>query len=94
MKFKIKKGDFSPLNLMRKLGYHPHWENESFVRLAGRERYPRYHIYLKESSDFLEVSLHFDQKKQSYQGQKAHSGDYQGDLLSKEKERIINILNK
>ena len=79
---------------MRRLGYHAHGENQSFIRLAGRGRYPRYHIYISEGDGFWELGLHFDQKKQSYSGQRAHSGDYQGELLEKEKERIISLLSK
>jgi len=85
----IAKPAVAPANFMRFLGYHPDRGAASFSRRLGRNVYPRLHIYLTELSDNkLEISLHLDQKKPSYPGQRAHSADYDGDILQQEKERI------
>ena len=90
MKFLIAKPPMTPLNFMRSLGYHPDFGGESFSRRLGARNYPRLHIYFKElAGEKLEISLHLDQKKPSYFGQRAHSADYSGDILDQEKERIM-----
>jgi len=57
--------------------------------------YPRFHLFIKkdEDGDFL-FSLHLDQKKSSYKGSSAHSGEYEGELVEREKERIIKIIEE
>jgi len=86
-------------NMMRQAGYY--FERVEggemvFVRplSASRSGYPRFHIYLKVSHETREVTvnLHLDQKKPSYGGVAAHSGEYDGELISKETERIKNAL--
>ena len=73
-------------NLMRQLGYHPH--ESSFVRRLSAAGYPRFHVYLKVSGGNLEINLHLDQKKPIYKGATAHSGEYDGELVENEAERI------
>lgn len=65
----------------------------SFVRPLEGLAYPRFHIYLKQNQDTKEVSLslHLDQKKPSYKGSSAHSGEYEGKAIKQELERIINF---
>jgi hypothetical protein len=80
-------------NLMRRIGYHLLGNNEgtkesNFVRNLGRDFYPRFHIYLKEEGNDLLINLHLDQKRPSYKGVSAHSGEYDGELVEKEAERI------
>ncbi len=95
MKFIITNITDNPHNLMRRLGYHPHPKNESFIRRLGSNYFPRLHVYLKVLDKGLEISLHLDQKSVSYQGHKAHSGDYQDSpVLEEEKQRIMGLLNK
>lgn len=94
MKFVIKNNLENPLVLMRRLGYHPVKGGESFVRLLARSAFPRLHIYFKPAKGGLEISLHLDQKRPSYSEHTAHSGDYQGEVLDQEKERILNQLAK
>ncbi len=36
----------------------------------------------------LVINLHIDQKKPSYEGSNAHSGEYDGELVEREMERI------
>lgn len=88
----VNKLNYNLPNLLRKLGYHPSKFNDSFIRLLGRENYPRFHLYIKHQGTSLNFSLHLDQKKASYQGQTAHSGDYDNSLVLEEKNRILSLL--
>ena len=99
MHFAVKKPDESILRLARKLGYMPTGSTNDelvFVRpLLGRE-YPRFHLYIKENKErnSLFFNLHLDQKKPSYKGSPAHSGEYKGELVEKEAERIKQIIGE
>jgi len=80
----------------------------SIVRQLGRNDYPRFHLYIKELhqvSNSIELdtkisqkgytytfNLHLDQKKPSYKGSHAHSGEYDGKLVEEEAERIRQLL--
>lgn len=86
-------------NLMRQAGYHPHeTEREkdgesSFARRLSSADYPRFHAYVSRGTSEQEVviNLHLDQKKPIYKGVSAHSGEYDGELVEKEAERIKRI---
>ena len=101
MKLALEKIKISPDNFMRTCGYvkieNPHKNNEtSYAKSfeAGRF-YPRFHVYLSELSDKkIEVSLHLDMKKPSYEGVSAHSGEYDGELVQKEILRIQELAKK
>ena len=93
MKFLLIGDKIQPLQFMRQLGYHPHKDNGSFERRLSREQFPRWHVYLQKIANGWEASLHLDQKGACHSGQKAHSGEYDGELLAEEKERIITALN-
>ncbi len=79
-------------NLMRDCGYHPHETGEektgelSFVRRLDTSDYPRFHAYVSRETN--KISLHLDQKKPIYKGTPAHSGEYEGEIVEKEAERI------
>lgn len=103
MKFIIK----GPLkdniyNLMRRIGYLFLDKDKttgelSFVnpiRMVGKRCYPRFHIYLKIENDDLIFNLHLDQKRPIYKGAKSHSGEYEGEIVEKEAERIQQTLQK
>jgi len=101
MKFQIKKINTSYKNFMRICGYkeifNPHKNNEiSYARSFDSNRfYPRFHIYIKDLPiQGTEISLHLDMKKASYKGSSAHSGEYDGELVSREEKRIKNISDK
>lgn len=83
---------------MRSVGYSPDrtrgQEEQSFSRsLAGR-KYPRFHIYVADGEGSWTFKLHLDQKKPSYEGTAAHSGEYEGPLVLQEAERIESLLKK
>ncbi len=57
-------------------------------RISGHD-YPRYHAYVKKEGAALIVNLHIDQKKPSYGGaDHAHNGEYDGELVEREADRI------
>jgi len=60
----------------------------SYVRRIGAGLYPRFHVYLDKEEDGVQINLHLDQKKASYKGSYAHSGEYDSELVIKEGERI------
>jgi len=98
MDFKFPYKDFKPDDLIQRCGYSKIINNKtgqtSFARRLHQELYPRFHVYLKNSEKYFEVSLHLDQKKTSYQGQKAHSGEYDGPLVEQEAKRITAVIKK
>ncbi|MBI2624748.1 MAG: hypothetical protein HYW70_00165 [Candidatus Nealsonbacteria bacterium] len=73
---------------MRNIGYTP--LRESYVKRLGQGDYPRFHAYIKQAGGKLIINLHLDQKKPIYKGVSAHSGEYVGELVEKEAERIKN----
>lgn len=97
MKFSFQKPNKNILVLIRKLGYMPKdndgKEFNCIKYLGGRGKYPRFHLFIKQDKDNnLLFSLHLDQKKPSYRESPAHSGEYEGELVEREKERIIGIM--
>ena len=94
----IKKGD-NIANLSRQMGYKlikfDDWENEyNLVRPLSGDNYPRFHLYIKEENNNWNFNLHLDQKRPSYEVSSAHSGEYGGELVEEEMERIKTFLNK
>lgn len=77
------------------------------VRSISGAEYPRFHIFIieeekgkaqtpseegyKEESKLI-FNLHLDQKKPSYSNSPAHSGEYQGEVVEGEVERIKKLL--
>lgn len=93
MNFSVKDIFGNHLLLFRQLGYHPSRHSDSFIRRLGTGLYPRFHAYIKSDQGRLIIDLHLDQKKASYAGQKAHSGEYGGELLIQEKIRIQQYID-
>jgi hypothetical protein len=101
MKIYFKLEDLNNLNpvaFLRQAGYIPltsRFSNEtSFARRLSSEHYPRFHIYINSlAKDEYYFNLHLDQKKASYQGQTAHSGEYDGDLVKNEAQRLKSLMS-
>jgi len=96
MEFVVRDMQESTNSLMRRLGYRPAYfqkaSESSIVRpLSGRD-YPRFHLYIKQRNADICFNLHLDQKKPSYEGATAHSGDYEGEAVREEMERIKGLL--
>ncbi|HNZ86395.1 MAG TPA: hypothetical protein PLD95_01800 [bacterium] len=97
MKFQVKAEFKENLNtILRDCGYHlhPRYENSYIRRLSNIGFYPRWHLYFKKNKDLHEFDLHLDQKKASYKGHTAHSGDYDDENVNKEIKRILNVMSK
>ena len=97
MDFEIKNLQKSVVEVAREIGYMIIDSNENaeynLVRKLTGQNYPRFHVYLKQRCDMFIFSLHLDQKKPSYAGSHAHSGEYTGPVVDEEAERIQSILN-
>lgn len=95
MTFRLPNKSYNLINLVRDMGYRPLGYSDrgelNCVRPLGAD-YPRFHLYLKEEPDALIFNLHLDQKKPSYEGSHAHSGDYDSELIREEAERIREIV--
>ena len=51
----------------------------SFIKPLARNGYPRFHIYAELEDGSLIVSLHLDQKKETYGDATRHHGEYEND---------------
>ena len=97
MEFEIKNIKENIINVARSIGYliidsRDNGEYNLVRKLTG-QNYPRFHIYLKVAGDRYMFSMHLDQKKPSYAGTHAHSGEYAGPVVEEEADRIKNVLN-
>ena len=95
MKITIENPTTHSRNLLRRAGYAMHTNREgelSFVKRVHGDDYPRFHIYVNKEDvgKIIEITLHLDGKKPSYEGQKAHSGEYEGEILDTERDRILS----
>jgi hypothetical protein len=64
----------------------------SYAKRLGPDFYPRLHLYVDENENNYIFNLHLDQKKASYQGHSAHSGEYNSDLVARELDVIKQAL--
>lgn len=101
MDFVLKNIKKSVADVARQLGYliiDNNGTQINMVRKLTGQNYPRFHVYLKQQggsaygeTNFI-FSLHLDQKKPSYEGSHAHSGEYFGPVVEGEADRIKGIL--
>lgn len=85
---------YFPRQLIRRAGYGEISNREgetSYVRVMGIGGYPRWHAYLEDIEGGFTLNLHLDQKRAVYEGQTAHSGEYDGDQVIAEAARIVSI---
>lgn len=98
MKIKIvKKDNLDIVKYIKRCGYAELKDRRtgqtSFIHRLGLYFYPRFHLYIaKESPTEFILTLHLDQKRPSYAGQRAHSGEYEGKLVEEEAARIKNYI--
>jgi len=79
--------------LIRKCGYGEiQTKTVSYARRLGALIYPRFHCYLDVIPNGFQVNIHLDQKQASYTGHTAHSGEYDGEVVEREGERIRLII--
>jgi hypothetical protein len=99
MKFKIVNNlIYTPDNILRNCGYFSIFDQKtqkkSFVRKITGNRYPRFHLYLKEDDREVVFDLHLDQSKTVYSGAKAHNADYDSLEVKQELVRIFQEVKK
>jgi hypothetical protein len=99
VKFKVtNKLNYLPENILRSVGYFAIFDRKtqkrSFVRKLSNERYPRFHLYLKEENNEIIFDLHLDQSKTVYSGAKAHNADYDSPEVKQELVRIFQEVKK
>jgi len=93
--FILKNLQKSVVAVSREIGYLIIDSNQNqynMVRKLTGQNYPRFHVYLKVQGLDFNFSLHLDQKKPSYEGSHAHSGEYFGPLVEGEADRIKQTL--
>jgi hypothetical protein len=100
MKMKVPKNktNIDPYNFLRSAGYgfvidRKEDSKESFVRRLGEGRYPRFHIYVKETEDNYFFDLHIDQQTNSI-GKKRHKSEYEGERVLDELKRLKQMIDK
>lgn len=97
MKLTINKNQLSepPEMFLRQAGYtyirDRRTGNESFARRLSRDFYPRFHLYLHDEGERVVFNLHLDQKRPIYAGVSAHSGEYEGEAVEAEIERLKSL---
>lgn len=64
----------------------------SFAKRIHRDFYPRFHVYIKIEGDEVTFDLHLDQKRPIYEGVTAHSGEYDGEVVEREGERVRRMI--
>lgn len=96
MTFKLYNHQYNLYELLRRAGYKPlelteKGEVNAVKPLLG-QNYPRFHLYVKEDPEIITFNLHLDQKKPSYEGSSAHSGDYESEVVKAEAQRIQDTI--
>lgn len=98
MRFVISPMTSNPANMMRRAGYafqHHVDDSEemSFVRPLAQGGFPRFHVYAQQKGLALEISIHLDQKKETYGKDTRHHGEYADEgALGEEVERLKQAL--
>ena len=97
MRFNLENKTGNIALVLRRAGYHylnSRDDEMNFVRPLGQDAYPRFHLFVIENKPKKQFTctLHLDQKKPSYKGATAHSGEYDSPILTQESDRIKQIL--
>lgn len=91
MRLAISLTGDTALTFMRRAGYGYQKEGSgevAFTRRVGASPFPRYHAYTQQEGTQVTINLHLDQKETTYQGSRAHSGEYDGPLIQQELDRL------
>lgn len=96
MKIKFtEKYSLNPAMLMRRCGYGQIRTREiSYAKRLGGSEYPRFHAYIEATDEGFTINLHVDQKQPTYGSQTAHSGEYEGELIAGEGNRVRQVINE
>jgi len=78
--------------LLKRAGYSFHSDfrsgKDSYSRRLGSGFFPKFHMYAEETPEKIFLNLHLDQKQASYEGSNMHSGEYDGEVVEAEMERV------
>lgn len=99
MKFRLPNNlSHSPAMIVSRLGYLQIKDalsgKTSYVHKFTAQRYPRFHLYIKENTEEIIFDLHLDQAKPRYEGQTAHKADYETPEVKNELTRIYLAVEK
>jgi hypothetical protein len=96
MKLVFEKVKENPVSLLRRAGYifqRSKGNEMSFVLPIARSGFPRFHIYCHLEDVNLVVSLHLDQKKNTYGDETRHHGEYDNSgPVEQEANRLRSII--
>ena len=98
MKFRLpNKFNRTSEQMLRQAGYFYIFDNHSqqgsFIKEPTGQRYPRFHLYLRETPEEVIFDLHLDQSASRYKGQGAHNADYDSDQVKAELTKIAHIVD-
>ncbi len=84
-----------PLHFLRRAGYGIITDRrrgvKSYVKRIHGDLYPRFHAYVEERGNNWQINLHLDQRATVYEGVTAHAGEYDGEVVEREAERIKQV---
>jgi hypothetical protein len=96
MKIEIKSIKENPTIMLRRVGYtfqRNEGDEMSFVRPFSASGYPRFHMYVRVVGIDMQISIHFDAKKETYGEGSRHQGEYENEgVLAEEVARLKNLL--
>ena len=85
----------NPRNLIRRAGYGELRKRNgevSYTKRLGGGAFPRFHVYIDQTTNGFTTNLHLDQKAVCYGGVSAHSGEYDGRLVEREMARVRAVI--
>lgn len=94
MKLLLPKPNMNLRMWMRRAGYAevPGAKGvTSYAKRVHTTPFPRYHCYLEDLGQEWTINLHLDMKAPTYEGSRAHSGEYEGPLIEQEAQRLFRI---
>lgn len=97
MKLLLPKPEINLRLWMRRAGYAevPGAKGvTSYTKRAHGSAFPRYHCYIEDLGTEWTINLHLDMKAPTYEGQRAHSGEYDGALVEQEAQRFFRLSQK
>lgn len=82
---------------LQRNGYASHLQTQqdrlSFIKRITASDYPRFHIYIeKDLKGRSYLTIHLDQKKPSYDGSRAHMGEYDSEVVENEAKNIQHAI--
>ena len=98
MKFRLPNNfNKTPEQMLRQAGYFYIFDKisqkGSYIKKLTGQHYPRFHLYITETSKEVVFDLHLDQSATRYKGQKAHNADYDSEQVKTELTRIAHLVN-